>query len=370
MSDLDVAAVLENMVARQEITHAIARLQRGIDRGDRTLMSSAFHDDAELDYGFFVGTAVEFCDIMTGPSERAHHEVTMHRPANIWIRAEGHRAVSESYIIAYSPGADGDGPLQSLIGGRYLDRHECRDGVWRLDHRTYVLDWNINQAGTGSALTDFGAGLIRGARLVDDPGSRLLTSWAIADRPPITGGETVEISQKLAAEAGIAFARNEILDLIVAESRAVDRADEALQRSLWHPGATVDLGAFFEGPADEFCDWILDAVRSAVRMWHSVSNQWIQVDGAEAVAESYVIALDTRSGDDGEVDTLSGGRYLDRFEEIGGAWKFTHRTFVHDWQIEQPSTDQRDDPEGMYAALRTRGGHFPDDPVYAFWNRA
>ena len=370
MREVDVAAVLEETVARQEITHAIARLQRGIDRVDRDLLSSAFHDDAELDYGFFVGSAAEFCDIMTGPSERARHEVTMHRPTNAWIRVEGERAVSESYIIAYSPGAGDDGPLQSLIGGRYLDRHACRDGVWRLDHRTYVLDWNINLSGTGSALADFGAGLIRGARLDDDPGTRLLASWAIADRPKITGGETVEISEALAAQARIAFAKSEIFDLIVAESRAVDRADEALQRSLWHPGATVDLGAIFQGTADEFCDWILGVVRSAVRMSHSVSNQWIRVDGTRAVAETYVIALDTRAGDDGDVDTLSGGRYLDRFEAIGGAWKFTHRTFVHDWQMEQPSTDQQDDPDGMYAALRTRGGHYPDDPVYAFWNQA
>ncbi len=370
MRELDVAAVLEDTVARQEITHAIARLQRGIDRADRALLNSAFHDDAELDYGFFVGSASDFCDIMTGPSERAHHEVTMHRPTNIWIRIDGERAVSESYIIAYSPGAGDDGPLQSLIGGRYLDRHECRDGAWRLVHRTYVLDWNINRAGTGSALPDFGAGLIRGARLEDDPGSQLLSSWAIADPPGNTGGTTVEISQELAAQAGTAFAKNEINDLIVAESRAVDRADEALQRSLWHPGATVDLGSFFEGSAEEFCDWILDVARSSVRMSHTVSNQWIQVDGAQAVAETYVIALSTVAGDDGDLDTLTGGRYLDRFEEIDGAWKFTHRTFVHDWQIDQPSTDQRDDPDGMYAALKTRGGHFPDDPVYAFWNQA
>lgn len=369
MRNSELAAVLENTVARQEIAHAIARLQRGIDRADRALLSSAFHNDAELDYGFFKGRAADFCDIMTGPSGRAPHEVTMHRPTNTWIRVEGNRAVSESYIIAYSPDTADAGPMQSLIGGRYLDRHECREGVWRIVHRTYVLDWNINRAGTGSALPDFGAGLIRGARLDDDPGWRLLADWAIADRPNTHGGEPVKISQSLLEQAGVAFARNAICDLIVAESRAVDRADEALQRSLWHPGATVDLGAFFQGSADEFCDWILDVVRSAVRMSHSVSNQWIQVNGAQAVAETYVIAVDTRAGEGGDMDTLSGGRYLDRFEELDGAWKFTHRTFVHDWQIEQPATDQRNDPDGMYAALGTRGGHYPDDPVYAFWNR-
>lgn len=368
MTDLVSVNVLEELVAKQAVGDAIARLQRGIDRSDRELLSSAFHPDATLDYGFFVGSAADFCDIMTGPSERSRHEVTMHRPTNMWIRVDGDRAVSESYIIAYSPGADEAGPIQSIIGGRYLDRHQHRGGEWRLCHRTYVLDWNINQAGTGSALPGFGAGLIRGARSGDDPGLRLLSSWGIQDQPPQDGETTVEISQALASQAEVAFAKGQINDLIAAESRAVDRADEALQRSLWHPGASVDLGSYFAGSAEEFCSWILETARSAVRMAHTVSNQWIQVDGADAVAETYVIGHDTRAGDDGNVDSLTGGRYLDRFQKRDGIWKFTHRTFVHDWQIEQPCTDQRDDPDGMYAALQTRGGHFPDDPVYAFWS--
>lgn len=368
MSDLNVAAVLEDLVARQAIREAIARLQRGIDRSDAGLLTSAFHDDADVDYGFFVGGAAEFCAIMSGDGGRAEHQVTMHRPTNTWIRIDGGRAVSESYIFAYSPGVGDDGPVQSIIGGRYLDRHERRGGIWRLCHRTYVLDWNMNLKGTGSTIPDFGAGLIRGALGEDDPGLGLLSSWGIEDRTDTTGGGSVQISETLAAQAEIAFAKSEIHDLIVAQSRAVDRADEALLRSLWHPGASVDLGAFFSGSADDFCEWILGVVRSSVRMMHSVANQWVQVDGQRAVAETYVIALDTRAGDDSDMDTLSGGRYLDRFEQVGGTWKFTHRTFVHDWALEQPSTDQRDDPDGMYASLRTRGCLYPDDPVYAFWN--
>ena len=368
MTDLNVAAVLEEMVARQEIGHAIARLQRGLDRSDAALLSSAFHADAAVDYGFFVGNAADFCAIMTGASDRATHEVTMHRPTNTWIKVDGAKAISESCIFAYSPGADENGAVQSIIGGRYLDRHERRDGAWKLNQRTYVMDWNINLAGTGSTAPDFGAGLIRGARQGADPGLRLLSSWGIEDQQQTNQGGTVEISQTLAAQAEVAFAKSEIHDLIVAQCRAVDRADEALLRSLWHAGATVDLGALFAGSSDDFCAWMLGVVRSAVRMMHSVANQWVQVDGHQAVGETYVIALDTRAGDDGDMDTLSGGRYLDRFEQIGGVWKFTHRTFVHDWALEHPSTDQRDDPDGVYAALRTRGSLQPDDPVYAFWN--
>ena len=369
MNNFNTAAVLEEVVARQQIGLAIARLQRGLDRGDAALLSSAFHDDAELDYGFFVGGAADFCALMTGDNNRAPHQVTMHRPTNLWIRVNGAEALSESNIFAYSPGTDGAEAVQSMIGGRYLDRHERRGGVWRLSHRTYVLDWNMNWPGTGSTMPGFGAGLIRGASRDGDPGLRLLADWAISEQPQTNGGATMEVSQALAAQAEVAFARHEIHDLIVAQARAVDRADEALLRSLWHPGASVELGAYFSGTADDFCGWILELARSAARMSHSVANQWIQVDGASAVSETYVIAMDTQAVAGNNRDALTGGRYLDRFECINGTWKFSHRTFVHDWQIESPTTDQSDDPEGMYAALRTRGGLYPDDPVYAFWSQ-
>ena len=36
-----------------------------------------------------------------------------------------------------------------------LDRHSKKSGVWKIDHRLYVLDWNANWQGTGSAAKDF-----------------------------------------------------------------------------------------------------------------------------------------------------------------------------------------------------------------------
>ena len=37
-----------------------------------------------------------------------------------------------------------------------------------------------------------------------------------------------------------------------------------------------------------------------------------------------------------------------------------------DWQTSQPTTDQGD--AGMLADLKTRGGKYPTDPLYGFWN--
>ncbi len=368
MSEFNAAEAIQELVAKDQIKLAIARLQRGLDRRDAALLSSAFHDDAAVDYSFFNGSAADFCAMMTGGPERPAHQVTMHRPTNLWIRVAGDAAISESSIIAYSPSGEGTDAVQSLIGGRYLDRHECRSGDWRLTHRTYVLDWNINQPGTGTALATFSEPVVRGDWRSDDAGLRQLADWGVEEGAISEQGGDVEISQALAAKAEAAFARSEIHDRIVALSRAMDRADEALLRSLWHPGAQLELGGYFSGTAEEFVTYILETARGMVRMAHTVANEWINVDGDDAVAESYAIGFSTSRTDEGDQDAFVGGRYLDRFERIDGTWKFTHRTFVHDWQIEQPSTDQRDDPDGMYAALTRRGTLHPDDPVYGFWD--
>ena len=368
MSEFNVAGAIQELVAKDQIKLAIARLQRGLDRRDAALLGSAFHEDAAVDYSFFNGSAADFSAMMTGGPDGPAHQVTMHRPTNLWIRVAGDQAISESSIIAYSPSGEGADAVQSLIGGRYLDRHECRGGDWRLTHRTYVLDWNINQPGTGTALATFSEPVVRGGWRGDDAGLRQLADWGLHEGPYEEQGGDVEISKALAAKAEAAFARSEIHDLIVALSRAMDRGDEALMRSLWHPGAKVEGGGYFSGSAEDFCTYMTDTMRGMLRMAHTVANEWIRVDRNAAVAETYVIAIATSRTDEGDQDALVGGRYLDRFERRDGEWKFTFRTFVHDWQIEQPSTDQRDDPHGMYAALTRRGRLHPDDPVYAFWN--
>lgn len=363
MAEIDEAA-LQNLVDRDEIGQIIATHARGIDRHDADLLKSVYHADGTVDYGVFEGPAHEFCDILG--EDQGDRPVSLHRPTNIWATFDGDKARSESYVTAYMDTPGEDGNIQSLIGGRYLDSYERRCGTWKLTNRTYVLDWNTNWAGTGTADKAF-VPIFKsyGAQGAADPGTRLLASWQ-KDMTASSGegGENVEVSADLLAKAENALARQEIHDLIMTQARGTDRGDEALLRSAWHPGATIDAG-IFEGPADEFCAMIVGATAGMKRMAHSVANEWIKVDGDEAVGESYVIAFTTSAGDDGDVDEFNGGRYLDRFARKGGEWKFTHRTFVPDWSTRHASSDASD--EGMMAQLKTRGARFPDDPVYAFW---
>jgi hypothetical protein len=359
----DAADIFGRIADRQQIAANLAKHSRGIDRRDAGLLKSVYFPDATVAYGMFDGPAHEFADVVANLSRGG--PVTLHRPCNQWIRLDGDRAVSECYVIAYMQLESADGPVQALVGGRYLDRHEKRDGAWKLGHRTYVLDWNMNLPGSGTALPGYaGPPFIRGGQGEDDPGNRLLAGWR-RDMEAARGDITMRTPDDLAAKADIVLAKQDIHELIMAQARATDRGDEALLRSIWHPGSTIDVGVF-AGPADEFCGMIIGATADRKGMSHTVANEWIEVKGDVAVAESYVIAFTMVPGENGYTDDLTGGRYVDRFERRGGVWKFTHRTFVMDWLISNPSTDQTG--QGMYESLKTRGGKYPDDPLYAFWD--
>lgn len=363
MPDLSKAA-LQGIVDRAEIGQLIASHARGIDRKDADLLKSVYFEDATVDYGVFDGPAYEFCDILG--QGQGESPVTLHRPTNTWIKLDGDKARAESYICAYMDVPGDDGHIQSLIGGRYLDSFERRRGEWKLTNRTYVLDWNTNWAGTGTADESVPRPFANyGAHGAADPGNKLLDAWSREMGAPESG--VTALSAELSAKAETAIARQQIGDLIMAQARALDRGDETLLRSLYHPGATVDAG-IFEGSADDYCGMIIGAMADIKTVSHPMMNLWVTVDGDDAVAESYNLAFMTTAEEGGDVDQIIGGRYLDRFARREGAWKFTHRTFVFDWSTKHPSSDASE--EGMMAQLKTRGTGGSDDPVCAFWGDA
>ncbi len=159
-------------------------------------------------------------------------------------------------------------------------------------------------------------------------------------------------------------ARQQIADLTLAYCRGVDRADEALLKSIFHDDSIVISGPF-NGNGQLFASEICGIVRAAFdQTFHSIANQWIEVSGDSAIGETYVIAIATMTDpQEGKSDMLSGGRYLDRFSRRAGVWKFAERTFVSDWSRIDKTTREMD---GGTSDLHGRQG--PDDPVYAMWN--
>ena len=127
---------VHELVARAEITDVIKRLARGTDRLDEELMASCYHEDGFDDHNAFRGSGTEFarwvCEVLP------HFEATHHFIADPYIRLAGDVAQVDTYCEAHHVGTDRD----MVLGLRYVDRFERRDGRWLIAKRVCAFDWS------------------------------------------------------------------------------------------------------------------------------------------------------------------------------------------------------------------------------------
>ena len=138
VSSADAAglAALTDRAALQELLHAYCR---GVDRRDYALLSTLYHPDARDDHGgLFRGSAADY--IAWLPGMLARFASTSHYIHNAEFRIEGDRAEGQSSVVAHHLTHPPD-PVDVVMGGRYLDRFERRDGRWRFSYRFALLDW-------------------------------------------------------------------------------------------------------------------------------------------------------------------------------------------------------------------------------------
>jgi hypothetical protein len=133
-------AVVGVMQDRQAIRDGLDRYARGVDRFDRELLLTAFHPDAIDDHGKFIGSPTEFADWALNQHTDAHlsHQ---HCLFNHVCELDGVTAHAETYFMFV--GMNRKGPPWSVLGGRYLDRFERRDGVWAIAYRLTLRDWAL-----------------------------------------------------------------------------------------------------------------------------------------------------------------------------------------------------------------------------------
>ncbi len=162
------------------------------------------------------------------------------------------------------------------------------------------------------------------------------------------------------------IAKQDLHELTARYCRGIDRADEEILMSVWHEDATVDYG-FMKGSAQEFSRMMTAMNDEIIRTIHCVSNELFEVDGDAAVGETYLFSISTRLLDGQEIDTLVGGRYLDRFEKRNSEWRLSHRTFIMDWNMNQPSTGEWE--EGRFGALTSHGKRDRTDFVYSLFKK-
>lgn len=124
----------EELSDRHEIWQVMLRYARGIDRFDRAMVRSCYHDDAIDDHGVFVGPPDAFVDWAIG-YHGAYNSVHHHGLSNHWCELDGVTAHCETYYTFI--GANREAP-HALAMGRYVDRLEKRNGEWRIADRVCV----------------------------------------------------------------------------------------------------------------------------------------------------------------------------------------------------------------------------------------
>ena len=129
---------LREQLDRAEILDCVSRYARGMDRLDRALVRSAYHDDAIDDHVGFVGKVDDFLDWAFGYHEgqiRHQHYVTNHH-----AELDGDEAHAETYYMFIGTERDPAFPL-TVFGGRYVDRFERREGKWGIAVRLCLVEW-------------------------------------------------------------------------------------------------------------------------------------------------------------------------------------------------------------------------------------
>jgi hypothetical protein len=129
--------------------------------------------------------------------------------------------------------------------------------------------------------------------------------------------------------------RSEILDCVHRYCRGMDRLDRDLARSAYHDDA-VDDHVAFAGPVDEFLDWAFEYHGGQVRHQHYVTNHTVELDGDVAHGETYYLFVGSDC-DEAAPLTVTGGRYLDRFERRDDRWAIAARLCLVEWRTELPS---------------------------------
>ena len=136
----EVNGKIQEILDKESIRDLVHIYCRASDRHDHELMRTLYHEDAHDDHGsFFKGKAMEFIDLLPEIQKSMgilHHNVTTHN-----IHLKGNKAEGETYILAFHQVLTDDQQFDVLIGGRYFDEYEKRNGIWKFSSRAVDADW-------------------------------------------------------------------------------------------------------------------------------------------------------------------------------------------------------------------------------------
>jgi hypothetical protein len=163
--DQATKTALRALLDKEAIRECFLRYMRGIDRLDVDLIKSAFHEDAIDNHTRDVRGSIEDMLAWWLP-QQPDREATQHFVTNQTIDLDGEIAHVESYFFVFiKQKAEVNG---ALIGGRYADRFERRNGEWKIALRVVLPEW-LADADAKSTQWVSRSGAAPGARDRTDP---------------------------------------------------------------------------------------------------------------------------------------------------------------------------------------------------------
>ena len=185
---------LERLIAQQEIKDLCCRYARGSDRVDAGIFTSVFWEDGGYGQLYNNEPITRIADELIGGFMGRNFSCTQHLNCNILVDfVDEDHATTEVYFQAFHltradlksdevlflVGArrfaelshvDGN-VYEIVVGGRYLDHVERRDGIWKIKTRRLIFDYctvrHSSALLAGEGMTAFGAAKM--ARDQSDP---------------------------------------------------------------------------------------------------------------------------------------------------------------------------------------------------------
>lgn len=137
----ELRSEVERTKDRQQIVDVFRRYTRGLNRYDVELIRSAFWRDAQINYGFDSRSRDAWVSYWQEERHLKGRACQAHHITNETVEIAGDVAHVETYLIAFR--VEGDKELSSVVGGRYIDRFDRRNGEWRIAVREFIPHFTI-----------------------------------------------------------------------------------------------------------------------------------------------------------------------------------------------------------------------------------
>lgn len=132
---------LQTLITKGRVEEVLIRYCDGCDRADANLLRTVFHDDCTLEYvGYFSGQVKEMLSTMS--QMRKRYSATQHSLTNILIEVNGDVANSRCQSTVHHLYMTDGKQYDWVVGGRYVDRLENRNGQWGIASRVAYSDWS------------------------------------------------------------------------------------------------------------------------------------------------------------------------------------------------------------------------------------